>query len=61
MHQGLCPLYSDSVHHQQAIDSQGLLQTAYCTLKGHWLERAGFVVDTPIKVRVMERCLVLTA
>ncbi|WP_371877078.1 SymE family type I addiction module toxin [Microbulbifer sp. 2205BS26-8] len=30
-------------------------------MRGHWLERAGFVVDTPIKVRVMEGCLVLTA
>ncbi|WP_366523460.1 SymE family type I addiction module toxin [uncultured Microbulbifer sp.] len=35
----------------------------WITIRGHWLERAGFVVDTPIKVRVrvIERCLVLTA
>ena len=29
-------------------------------LKGYWLEAAGFNIDTPIKVRVMEGCLVLT-
>lgn len=29
-------------------------------LKGKWLEQAGFSVDTPVKVRVMEGCLVLT-
>ncbi|WKD50593.1 SymE family type I addiction module toxin [Microbulbifer spongiae] len=28
----------------------------WVTIRGHWLERAGFVVDTPIKVRVIERC-----
>jgi len=29
-------------------------------LKGYWLEQAGFIIDMPIKVRVMEGCLVLT-
>ena len=29
-------------------------------LKGYWLEAAGFIIDMPIKVRVMEGCLVLT-
>ena len=29
-------------------------------LKGHWLIQAGFEIDTPVKVRVMEGCLVLT-
>lgn len=29
-------------------------------MKGHWLRHAGFEVDTPIKVRVMDGCLVLT-
>ena len=29
-------------------------------LKGYWLEAAGFVIDAPIRVRVMEGCLVLT-
>jgi hypothetical protein len=30
-------------------------------LKGHWLEQAGFNVDTPVTIRVMQGCLVLTA
>ena len=29
-------------------------------LKGHWLDRAGFGIDTPVTVRIMEGCLVLT-
>ena len=28
--------------------------------KEYWLEAAGFIIDAPIKVRVMEGCLVLT-
>ncbi len=30
-------------------------------LKGHWLIQAGFEIDTPVKVQVMEGCLVVTA
>lgn len=30
-------------------------------LKGHWLDQAGFAIDVPVTVRVMEGCLVLTA
>jgi len=30
-------------------------------LKGFWLQQAGFDINTPIKVRVMDGCLVLTA
>jgi hypothetical protein len=29
-------------------------------LKGYWLQQAGFEIDTPVKVRVMDGCLVLT-
>ncbi len=29
-------------------------------LKGNWLIQAGFDIDTPVKVRVMEGCLVVT-
>jgi len=29
-------------------------------LKGYWLREAGFEIDTPVKVRVMEGCLMLT-
>ncbi|WP_425428402.1 SymE family type I addiction module toxin [Agarilytica rhodophyticola] len=30
-------------------------------LKGHWLTKARFEIDSPVKVRVMEGCLVLTS
>lgn len=30
-------------------------------LKGHWLEQAGFTINTPVTIRVMQGCLVLTA
>jgi hypothetical protein len=29
-------------------------------LKGYWLQQAGFKINTPVKVRVMDGCLVLT-
>jgi len=31
------------------------------TLKGHWLAEAGFETGTPLDVRVMSGCLILTA
>jgi len=30
-------------------------------LKGHWLKQAGFEIDTLVKVRITEGCLILTA
>ncbi len=30
-------------------------------LKGHWLIEAGFNIDAPVKIRVMQGCLVVTA
>lgn len=30
------------------------------TLKGHWLEEAGFGTGTPVNVRVMQDCLIIT-
>lgn len=29
-------------------------------MKGLWLKEVGFEIDTPVKIRVMEGCLVLT-
>ncbi|WP_367317748.1 SymE family type I addiction module toxin [Microbulbifer spongiae] len=37
------------------------LPVPWITIRGHRLERTGFVVDMPTKVRVMEGYLVLTA
>ncbi|MDF3828302.1 MULTISPECIES: endoribonuclease SymE [unclassified Pseudocitrobacter] len=31
------------------------------TLKGQWLEAAGFATSTPVDVKVMDGCIVLTA
>ncbi len=30
------------------------------TLKGHWLEEAGFETGTPLEVKVLPDCLILT-
>ncbi|WP_414147403.1 SymE family type I addiction module toxin [Erwinia sp. BNK-24-b] len=30
------------------------------TLKGHWLSDAGFATGTPVNVRVMQDCLIIT-
>jgi hypothetical protein len=30
-------------------------------MRGKWLEKAGFTIDTPIKITVSDGCLVLTA
>jgi hypothetical protein len=40
--------------------------TVYATvpwinLQGQWLDQAGFSIHTPIKIRVMKGCLVVTA
>lgn len=40
-------------------DSQA--NVPWLQLKGHWLDQAGFAIDTPVSVRVMEGCLVLIA
>lgn len=32
----------------------------WINIKGHWLREAGFEIDAPVKVRVMDGCLVLT-
>jgi len=40
-------------------------RTVYATvpwinIRGQWLEQAGFTIQTPVTVRVMDGCLVLT-
>lgn len=35
--------------------------TPYLRLQGHWLERAGFPVGTPVRVGVSERRLIVEA
>lgn len=42
-------------------DSKHFRPSPSITLKGGWLEVAGFATGTPVNVRVMNGCLVLTA
>ncbi|WNO11316.1 SymE family type I addiction module toxin [Teredinibacter sp. KSP-S5-2] len=46
-------------HRKTQNNSQA--KVPWLQLKGHWLDQAGFSIDTPVTVRVMEGCLVLTA
>jgi len=51
-------------HYDYRLKSQppnsGSRPIPWLQLKGHWLKQAGFEIDTPVTVRVMEGCLVLT-
>ena len=46
--------------HHASFDRTLETTVPWITMKGQWLEQAGFAIHTPIKVRVMEDCLVLT-
>ena len=45
---------------KQQSPSSGNRAVPWIQMKGHWLQQAGFEIDTPIKVRSMDGCLVLT-
>ena len=47
----------DHAHFDQTI----YFTVPWINIQGQWLQQAGFEINTPIKVRVMEGCLVLTA
>ena len=55
----------NQIHYEYRIKEQspnvGNRSVPWIQMKGHWLRQAGFEIDTPIKVRVMDGCLVLTA
>ena len=40
--------------------SAGDRPVPWLQMRGHWLRDAGFEIHTPVKVRVMDGCLVLT-
>ena len=44
-----------------AFDKTLQAKVPWINMQGRWLEQAGFEIDTPLKVRVMDGCLVLTA
>ena len=52
--------YYERSFRQQAESYSAPRPVPWVQLKGYWLEAAGFIIDMPIKVRVMEGCLVLT-
>jgi len=47
-------------HPKEHSPYRGDRAVPWIQMKGYWLEQAGFSIDTPITVRVMEGCLVLT-
>lgn len=52
------------IHYEYRVKEQspnsGCRSVPWINIKGHWLKQAGFDINTPVKVRVMEGCLVLT-
>jgi len=46
----------DHAHFDRTIYSS----VPWINIRGQWLEKAGFTIQTPITVRVMDGCLVLT-
>ena len=52
--------YEHAVRRVVAVPYSAPRPVPWVQLKGYWLEAAGFIIDMPIKVRVMEGCVVLT-
>jgi len=54
----------NAIHYEYRTKQQsaysGSRAVPWIQMKGHWLDQAGFSIDTPVTVRVMEGCLVLT-
>ena len=46
--------------HHTHFDRTVYTTVPWINIQGQWLKQAGFVIHTPIKVRVMHGCLVLT-
>jgi hypothetical protein len=44
-----------------SFDRTVFVTVPWINLQGQWLDQAGFSIHTPIKIRVMEGCLVVTA
>lgn len=48
-------------YHDYQLDQYDRTPIGEIKLKGNWLIQAGFAIDAPVTVRVMEGCLVITA
>jgi hypothetical protein len=44
-----------------SFDRTVFVTVPWINLQGQWLDQAGFSIHTPVKIRVMEGCLVVTA
>ncbi len=47
--------------HHAHFDETIYFSVPWINIQGQWLQRAGFEINTPVKLRVMDGCLVLTA
>jgi hypothetical protein len=54
----------NAIHYEYRTKQQsahsGSRAVPWIQMKGHWLDQAGFTINTPVTIRVMEGCLVLT-
>jgi len=46
--------------HHAHFDEMIYFTVPWINIQGQWLQQAGFEINTPIKVRVMAGCLVIT-
>jgi hypothetical protein len=44
-----------------SFDRTVYVTVPWINLQGQWLDQAGFSIHTPLKIRVMKECLVVTA
>ncbi len=52
----------NQIHYDYRIKEQSSCcrSVPWINVKGFWLKDAGFEINTPVKIRVMQGCLVLT-
>ncbi len=50
----------ETYHSYQLQNNKARTPIGEIHLKGHWLIEAGFAINTPVIVRVMEGCIVVT-
>jgi toxic protein SymE len=49
------------LRYHPSFDRTVFVTAPWINLQGQWLDQAGLSIHAPIKIRVMEGCLVLTA
>jgi len=56
---GTCSRIKKDKYHAH-FDKTVYSSVPWINIRGQWLAQAGFIIQTPITVRVMDGCLVLT-